>query len=79
MQPARAEENRADITRQGNVYYLQYRPHQDTKRRRWVWKPLNRVQRWLEGEDKLPAKVGAHVVLAVVVVYMVWQVVRSFG
>ncbi|MEG6615357.1 hypothetical protein V6C27_02790 [Peptococcaceae bacterium 1198_IL3148] len=80
MQPARVEDARPEVTQQGNVYYLQYRPHQqEAKQRRRVWKPLNRLQTWLEGEDKLSAKVGSYGVLAVVVVYFVWQVVRAYG
>lgn len=80
MQPARVDDVRPEVTQHGNVYYLQYRPHrQEAKQRRWVWRPLNKVQAWLEGEDKLTAKVVAYVVLAAVVVYMVWQVVRAYG
>lgn len=61
------------------VYNLQVKQHQPVVRRRLVWRPLNAVQRWLEGEDKLPAKVVAYGVLLITAVFLVAQVVRAYG
>lgn len=60
-----------------NIINLQVRPHQEVKpKRRWVWKPLNLMQAWLEGEDKQPSKVFAYVVLVSSAVMLVGQIAR---
>ncbi|MBO8136775.1 MAG: hypothetical protein H0Z40_01350 [Desulfotomaculum sp.] len=69
--------NAKAYVRQGNVYHLQFRQHRPvTANRRLVWRPINAVQRWLEGEDKLAAKAVACGVLAVAAVYLVAQLFR---
>lgn len=60
-----------------NVYNLQVRQHQPVRvRSRLVWRPINAVQRWLEGTDKLPVKAAAYGVLVVAAIYFVSQLVR---
>ncbi|WP_031514000.1 hypothetical protein [Desulfofalx alkaliphila] len=49
------------------IYHLQYLPHKPVSTKyRWAWRPVNRVQEWLEGEDKPAGKVMAYSLLALV-------------
>ena len=64
------------VHKRKNVY-LQVIPHRSVvTKRRLVWRPVNRVQEWLESGDKLPAKAVAYGLLAIATVYLVGQVVR---
>ena len=65
------------VHKRKNVHNLQLIPHRPVAtKRRLVWRPVNRVQEWLESGDKLPAKAVAYGLLAIATVYLVGQVVR---